>query len=68
MNGKLSCNLLLGRPWLHDMGTIPSIVHGYLKYEYEGNIHKIIGDPKPYALCNLANLDIEGLDLTYPKF
>jgi len=31
-------------------------------------MHTIIGNPKPYTLCNKSNLDIEGLDLNYPKF
>lgn len=31
---KLSYNLLLGRPWLHDMDIIPSTVHGRLMFEF----------------------------------
>jgi len=27
-----------------------------------------MSDMKPYSLCNLVYLDIEGLDLTCPKF
>lgn len=68
LSGKLSYNLILGRPWLHDMDVVPSILHGQLKYEYEGRIHTIIGDLEPYALYNIVDLNIEGLDLNYPKF
>lgn len=50
------------------MDAMPSIIHGHLKYEYDGNIHTIIGDPELYTLCNLAYLDIKRLDLTCFKF
>jgi len=50
------------------MDVVPSILHGQLKYEYEGRIHTIIGDLEPYALYNIVDLNIEGLDLNYPKF
>ena len=49
MDSKLSYNLLLGRPWLHDMDAVPYIVHGILKFEYQCEVHIVIGDPKPYA-------------------
>lgn len=68
MSGKLSYNILLGRPWLHDMDIIPSTIQGHLKYEYEGKIYIFIGDIEPYTLCNLTNLDIEEVDFNYPKF
>lgn len=32
MSGKISYNLLLGRPWIHYMDVVPSTMHGYLKF------------------------------------
>lgn len=68
MSGKLSYNLILGIPCLDDMDIVPSIIHGHLKYEYEGKMPTIIRDPEPYSFCNLSDFDMEGLDLHCPKF
>ena len=49
--------MLLGRPWIHDMEEVPSTLHGILKFEFQNEIHYIPGDPKLYALCNVANFE-----------
>lgn len=50
------------------MDAVPYTIHDHLKFEYEGKIHTIIGDLEPYALCNLVDFNMEGLDLHYPEF
>ena len=66
MDSKLSYNLLLGRPWLHDMDAVPSTIHGRLKFEYQGYVHTVIGNPEPYALCNAT--DLEEFTMTCPRY
>jgi len=38
------------------MDAVPSIVHDRLKFEYQGEVHIVIGDIEPYALCNIIDL------------
>ena len=57
VESKLSYNMLLGRPWIHDMDAVPSTLHSRLKFEFQGEVHIVMGDPKAYALCNVANLE-----------
>ena len=35
------------------MEAIPSTLHGRPKFEFQGEVHTILGDPKSYALCNM---------------
>jgi len=65
-DSKLSYNMLLGRPWIHDMEAVPSTLHGRLKFEFQGEVHIILADPKPYALCNAAKF--EEMALVPPLF
>ena len=39
-----SFNLLLGRPWIHEAGTIPSSLHQKVKFIHEGRIITIQSD------------------------
>ena len=41
---QLSFNLLLGRPWIHEAGSIPSSLHPKVKFIHEGRINKIQSD------------------------
>lgn len=63
---KLSYNMLLGRSWIHDMEVVASTLHGRLKFEFQGEVHTILANPKPYALCNVA--DFEEMALVPPLF
>ena len=63
---RLYYNMILGRPWIHDMEAIPSSLHGRLKFEYQGKVHTILGDPKPYTLYNV--FDFEDMALLPPLF
>jgi len=50
------------------MIAIPSTLHNYLKFEYEGKIHIVATKPKPYALCNPVDLELEGLGIHHIIF
>ncbi|XP_077215937.1 uncharacterized protein LOC143850593 [Tasmannia lanceolata] len=44
---KTSFFLLLGRPWLHKVGVVPSTVHQKLKFIKNNRIITVRGDPEP---------------------
>ncbi|XP_077230979.1 uncharacterized protein LOC143864044 [Tasmannia lanceolata] len=44
---KTSFFLLLGRPWLHRVGVVPSTVHQKLKFIKNNRIITVRGDPEP---------------------
>lgn len=53
VDSKLSYNLFLLGPWLHDMDVIPSTLNDILKFEYQGEVHTTLGDLEHYSLCNI---------------
>ncbi|XP_077246134.1 uncharacterized protein LOC143886015 [Tasmannia lanceolata] len=44
---KTSFCLLLGRPWLHKVGVIPSTLHQKLKFIRNNRVITVKGDPEP---------------------
>ena len=49
IDSKTSYNLLLGRPWLHENGIVPSTLHQCFKY-FDGNqVKKVIADLQPFT-------------------
>ncbi|XP_077246192.1 uncharacterized protein LOC143886109 [Tasmannia lanceolata] len=44
---KTSFFLLLGRPWLHKVGVIPSTLHQKLKFVRNNRVITVRGDPEP---------------------
>ncbi|XP_077226343.1 uncharacterized protein LOC143859575 [Tasmannia lanceolata] len=44
---KTSFFLLLGRPWLHKVGVIPSTLHQKLKFVRNNKVITVRGDPEP---------------------
>ncbi|XP_051117866.1 uncharacterized protein LOC127242389 [Andrographis paniculata] len=49
IDAKTSFNVLLGRPWIHENGVVPSTWHQCFKYTQNGVTKKVLGDTKPYA-------------------
>ncbi|PIN26241.1 hypothetical protein CDL12_01008 [Handroanthus impetiginosus] len=49
IDARTSYHLLLGRPWLHENGVIPSTLHQCFKYVKEGVIVKVGADTKPFT-------------------
>lgn len=48
----LSYNVLLGRPWIHDLQAIPSTYHQYVKFPYEEQEITIYADENPLQYCS----------------
>lgn len=46
MPHNLSYNLMLDRPWIHEMNVVPSTLHHMLKYIYNNKVHMVKDDPK----------------------
>ncbi|KAK4733918.1 hypothetical protein R3W88_008179 [Solanum pinnatisectum] len=49
IDGKTSCNLLLGRPWVHENGVVPSTLHQCMKYMKDEEVLKIDADINPFT-------------------
>ncbi|XP_057775222.1 uncharacterized protein LOC130994205 [Salvia miltiorrhiza] len=49
IDARTSYNMLLGRPWLHENGVIPSTLHQCFKYYQNGVVRKVVGDHKPFT-------------------
>jgi len=46
-------NIILGRPWLHAMGAIPSILHQLLRFPTEHGIEEVRGDQLQAKNCSM---------------
>nr|XP_009600808.1 uncharacterized protein LOC104096186 [Nicotiana tomentosiformis] len=44
VDGDMSYNIILGRPWMHEMKVVPSTYHQSLKFPTPEGIKKIRGD------------------------
>lgn len=55
-------NLLLGRPWLHSLGAVPSTLHQKIKVVYKGELLTIYGDtsihPHPETKDGMPALEV----------
>ena len=49
IDSKTSYNLLLGRPWLHENGIVPSTLHQCFKYSEGKQVKKVIADLQPFT-------------------
>ncbi|KAH0707716.1 hypothetical protein KY285_010750 [Solanum tuberosum] len=49
IDAKTSYNLLLGRPWVHENGVVPSTLHQCIKYMKDGEVVKIDADINPFT-------------------
>lgn len=36
MEGNIPYNIILGRPWIHDMEEVPYTLHKCVKFEHKG--------------------------------
>ncbi|KAM2148114.1 hypothetical protein ACFX1Q_004772 [Malus domestica] len=48
IDARTSYGLLLGRPWIHANGVVPSTIHQCLKF-YQERVKVIYGDTKPFT-------------------
>uniref|UniRef100_A0A2N9E6Y6 Uncharacterized protein n=1 Tax=Fagus sylvatica TaxID=28930 RepID=A0A2N9E6Y6_FAGSY len=49
IDSKTSYNLLLGRPWLHENGIVPSTLHQCFKYSDGKQVKKVMADLQPFT-------------------
>jgi hypothetical protein len=49
IDSKTFYNLLLGRPWLHENGIVPSTLHQCFKYSDGKQVKKVIADLQPFT-------------------
>ncbi|KAF3574058.1 hypothetical protein F2Q69_00059471 [Brassica cretica] len=49
-------NMILGRPWIHDMGTVPSTLHQSIKFPTPWGIKTIRGDQENSLSCYQTTL------------
>lgn len=47
------------------MDAIPFIMYGNFKFENEGEIYTILVNLKHSTMCNLVDLNLDGLDTNY---
>lgn len=49
IDARISYNLLLGRPWIHENRVIPSSWHQCFMYEKYGVVEKVVADESPFT-------------------
>ena len=57
IDAKTTYKLLIGRPWLHKYGVVPSTYHQCLKYFQDGQVKKIVADHKPFSVAESHFVD-----------
>ena len=58
MDIKPTFNLLLGRPWIHELGAIPSSLHQMIRLNYQGLPMTIHASPLQIAINDQSLLEI----------
>jgi len=65
-------NCLLGRPWIHSVGVIPSTLHQKLKFVVEGNLVIVSGEEDVLVSCpssmSYVEAAKESLETTFQSF
>lgn len=68
IDSKITYNILLGRPWLHENDVIPSTMHQCFKYCKDGHVKRVFGDVKPFTEAKSYLIDVkyyfQGADTT----
>ncbi|XP_073120557.1 uncharacterized protein [Henckelia pumila] len=59
IDSRTSYNMLLGRPWLHENGVVPSTWHQCFKYCRDGVVIKVLGDDKPFTEAESHFADVK---------
>ncbi|KAL4201711.1 hypothetical protein AMTRI_Chr02g217520 [Amborella trichopoda] len=53
----ISYNVLLGHPWMHDQGVVPSTLHQCFKYSQDGRQYTIYTNKKPFPIAKIHHVD-----------
>ncbi|KAL4194810.1 hypothetical protein AMTRI_Chr05g61390 [Amborella trichopoda] len=59
INTNTSYNVLLGRPWLHDQGVVPSTLHQYFKYSRDGRQHMVYVNKRLFPIAETHYADVK---------
>ena len=51
IDANTTYKVLIGRPWLHEYGVVPSTYHQCFKYFQDGKVKKIVADHKPFTIA-----------------
>lgn len=51
IDGDSTYNIIMGRPWLHDLKAVPSTYHQVLKFPTSWGVEKILGDQTTAREC-----------------
>ncbi|XP_020596600.1 uncharacterized protein LOC110036489 [Phalaenopsis equestris] len=57
IDGNTSYRALLGRPWIHEYGMVPSTLHQCIKYMRGGEEFSIPGDVHPFSINEVGVYD-----------
>ena len=61
-------NVLLGRPWLHVNGVIPSTLHQVFKFYKDGEEKTVVADPNPFGSEEVNYADAKFYKMTNSHF
>ena len=56
VDSQSAYNMILGRPWIHDMGAVPSTLHQMVKFPTPWGIRIIKGDQENSRSCYQTTL------------
>ncbi|XP_074377797.1 uncharacterized protein LOC141719326 [Apium graveolens] len=51
IDGDLTYNIIIGRPWIHDLKVVPSTYHQVLKFPTLWGVQQILGDQSTIREC-----------------
>ncbi|XP_019230141.1 PREDICTED: uncharacterized protein LOC109211095 [Nicotiana attenuata] len=54
IDADMAYNIILGRPWIHDMDFVPSTLHQVIRFPSQWGIRQIRGDQQASRSINLA--------------
>ncbi|XP_070039708.1 uncharacterized protein [Nicotiana tomentosiformis] len=54
IDADMAYNIILGRPWIHAMGIVPSTLHQVIKFPSQWGIRQIRGDQQASQSINLV--------------
>ena len=57
IDAKMTYNMLLGRPWIHQNGVISSTLHQCFKYCRNDEIKTVVADAKPFTMVEVHYSD-----------
>ncbi|XP_009591397.1 uncharacterized protein [Nicotiana tomentosiformis] len=52
VDANMNYNMILGRPWIHDMDAIPSTLHQVIKFPSQWGIYQIMSDQRETGETN----------------